>query len=95
VRSSLVERFPDKKEAHGPIPCAPTKMSEESKKIVPPNPGEDITDYSLRRAMEKEPNTDPETIIRRFVDGAGDDQLMLLRITKAIDKFRKSLKPKK
>ena len=24
VRSSLVERFPDKKEVHGPIPCART-----------------------------------------------------------------------
>ena len=27
MRSSLVERFPDKKEAHGPIPCAPTGMT--------------------------------------------------------------------
>ena len=26
MRISLVERFPDKKEAHGPIPCAPTEM---------------------------------------------------------------------
>ena len=32
MRSSLVERFPDKKEAHGPIPCAPTDMTERKSK---------------------------------------------------------------
>lgn len=26
VHSSAVERFPDKKEAHGPTPCAPTEQ---------------------------------------------------------------------
>ena len=30
VCSSLVERLPDKKEAHGSIPCTPTKVARRA-----------------------------------------------------------------
>lgn len=72
-----------------------SKMSEESEKVIPLKPGESMADYALRSAVEKEPGIDPEVIIQKFVDDAGTDQLMLLRVIKAIDRFRKSLKPKK
>ena len=54
----MVERFPDKKEAHGPIPCAPTDMTERKskgyvdvvKEILAPKPivtPQDIWDSGL------------------------------------------------